>query len=421
MGAINNAKPTEVTSKKKKPIFVFMGGHNFWEGLYDTVNIAFILNLLNAGLIHSYDLLMTTVVDEGLPEDKLNILEQKENALRKKLEENGIRIAFYQIPGRTIRGIKQASEEIKKIISPYQHRFIWAQNYFNGYIGQILKKSIHETDLHFDMRGLVPQEEFFYSSSNLLSRIAKFFVLQFIEKTNLDHADSITVVSKRFLDYIHGKYRRNSKPSYLLPNYFDEQRFFVDPLVREIYRDKYKIKKDQTLILYSGMLQKWQDPDLLFAFIKHLQKQDQDGLYRFIILTYDQEKALHFSDKYKIKDLIIDDADGDALNGIYNAADIGLAFRDDNIASVVSCPVKIPEYLAAGNSIILLESIGDFGHDLAGKKFVLVKKNKKELLQITLSEINHLEKPNQNDQAEILEKYSSSNNITILREIIKVR
>jgi hypothetical protein len=166
------------------------------------------------------------------------------------------------------------------------------------------------------------------------------------------------------------------------------------------------------------MLQKWQDPDLLFTFIKHIQKQDLDDEFRFFVLTYDQQKADEFSLKYGIENLIIDNADGEALNGIYNAADIGLAFRDENIASVVSCPVKIPEYLATGNSLILLESIGDFGHDLASKNYVMVRHHKQDFLTVTVEELHRLEKPDPGEQEEIFEKYSMRKNIHILRKIL---
>ena len=109
-----------------------------------------------------------------------------------------------------------------------------------------------------------------------------------------------------------------------------------------------------------------------------------------------------------LKDLIIDTARGSDLNGVYNAADIGIAVRTADWVSKVSSPVKIPEYLATQNSLILLESVGDYGLDLKNKKYALIKKNEKELLNTQLSEIRLLKHPDHKDMADILGKLRHS-------------
>jgi hypothetical protein len=136
-----------------------------------------------------------------------------------------------------------------------------------------------------------------------------------------------------------------------------------------------------------------------------------------MIVTFDREKARNFEAAYEVKDLIIDTASGNQLNGIYNAADIGIATRSEDWVSKVSSPVKIPEYLATQNSLILFESIGDFGLDMKGKQYAVVKKNKEELLNMNISEIFSLQKPDQNDMADILEKYSVGKYVPVLKKI----
>ncbi len=165
-------KPSELHLENEKAVFVFLGAHNFWEGLFDTVNIGFIRNLIEFKIIDHADILMTTIVPHGVSQDILAELTKKEEQLKRFSQNNGIQIHYYHIHGRTINGLFTASREIRQIIQKYDRRFIWAQNYFNTLIGVLIKRRT-QSHLHFDMRGLVPQEEFHHSSSNIVSRIIK--------------------------------------------------------------------------------------------------------------------------------------------------------------------------------------------------------------------------------------------------------
>jgi len=400
----------------KKFIFVFLGAHNFWEGLFDTVNIGFIRNLIEFKIIHHTDILMTTIIPNGVSQKRLIELAEKEEKLKIFAKDHNNQVHYYHIQGRTISGLLSASKELRQFIQNYDHRFIWAQNYFNTLIGVLIKKRTQSL-LHFDMRGLVPQEEFHHSSSNIITRLTKFLVLNGVERTNLNNSDSISVVSKRFKEHIESRYHLKNQDIEVLPNYIDPNQFFYDEGLREHYRQKFQVSENQQIILYSGMLQKWQDPELLFSFLKNIQDQDKGQEFKFLILTYDQEKASQYSIKYGIRDLIIESAPVDELNGIYNAADIGLAFRDANIASVVASPVKIPEYLATGNSLISLASIGDFGRELKEKSYTLIKQNRTEIMNTTIDEIRTLKKTSSSDLQEISQKFNNKNNLAALQRI----
>lgn len=409
---------TQLNSKKSNSIFVFLGGHNFWEGLYDTVNISFIQNLVDHQLIEHTDVLMTTIIPKGTPQDKIALVNSKAEKLSSVLQKSHTNISYYHIQGRNIRAAIKAAKDIHAMIRTYDQKFIWAQNYFNTLIGVLIKRKRIGAHLHFDMRGLAPQEELHYSQSNFFSRVFKFLILLGVERINLVNADSISTVSKRFAQFLQKKYPHKNLQIEILPNYIDHNQLHYSEILREQFRQKYQILDGQYLVLYSGMLQKWQDPDLLFAFIKHIQDQDVDRQFRFIVLTFDQAKARQFAAKYQIKDLIIDQASAMALNGIYNAADIGIAFRDQKIASVVSSPVKISEYLVTGNCLILLESIGDFGQDLKDKPYVLLRKDRNKILETTLEEIKQLKCPDPVELAHINEMYSIHTNIKVIRRII---
>jgi len=367
-------------STRKRAIFIFMGSHTFRSALYETVDITFIRNLFEYRLVDHSDILVTSIFPKRIPEEKYREITEKEDNLRKLAQNNGIEIQFYHIKSRTIKDVINASKDINRIATNYDDRFIWAMNYFNCFIGVLIKKQNQETHLHFDIRGLVPEEELFYSKSNILFRLVKFMILRIMGRINIKNADSISVVSRRFKEYIVKKYNLISQKVVTIPCFFDQNQFYFDETLRLKFRNKYHIADHQKLIFYSGTLLKWQEPDLLFSFIKNLQIQDNHQELRFMILTLNQEKARQYMLKYNIKDLIIESASGQTLTGLYSAADIGIAVRSDNLVSYFSSPVKIPEYLGTQNCLILLECIGDFGLDLKNKKYALIKKDKKDLL-----------------------------------------
>lgn len=411
--------PSMHPSPGSKSIFVYMSSHKFWEGLYDAVDIGFIQNLFEHHIYTNSTVLMTTIVPRQISETKYDELISKEEKLRSALLPYGATIKFFHIKGRTLSGVLNALNEIRSRIKQYDQKFIWSKNYFNCFIGVLVKRQIPGTCLHFEMSGLVPEEELLYSTSNFLYRIVNFLVLRLLERINLFNADTISTVSRRFKEYVVKKYHINPQNIEVLPCFFDHHRFYPDKTLREEYRKKHQISIHQKVILYSGMLQKWQEPDLLFSFLRNIQKQDTNQEFRLMLLTFDQEKARQYVVKYGLKDVIIDAARGEELNGLYNAADIGLAFRSADMVSFVSSPVKIPEYLATGNSLITLAYIGDYGLDLQDKKYVLVKKNKTDLLQTSIQEINGLKKPDTHELEEIQEKYSIRNNLPVVGRILK--
>jgi glycosyltransferase involved in cell wall biosynthesis len=415
----NSIKTAETDNKSihQKGVFIFLAGMNFWEGLFDNVNIKFISNILRYQVINFSCIFMTIIIPKELSKDMSGILKQKEELIQLIADDHGVRIEFSHIRGRTIMGIYTALKEILIKTRFYQKKFIWGSNYFNCFLGTLLKQRMPNTRIHFEMMGLVPEEELSYSESHIISSFSKFLILRILCRINLKSSDSISVVSNRFKNYMISKYGIDSSRISDIPCFYDDKVFHFDDELRKKFRRKYQITDQQKLLLYSGMLQKWQMPDVLFDFFKNLQQQDEHQNLRFMIATFDREKARHFAAAYGIRDMIVDTASGSELNGVYNAADIGIATRSEDWVSKVSSPVKIPEYLATQNSLILLESIGDFGLDMNDKKYAIVKKSREELLKMNISEIFSLQKPDHNDMADILNNYSVGKYVPVLKKI----
>lgn len=395
-----------------------MASHKFWEGLFDTVDIQFIRLLVTQHVVHQTDILMTVIIPRNASIKAREQLREKELRLTEYLQDRGVQIDFIHINGRTLNGLIAAFNEIAAYFKLYEKRFIWARNYFNCLIGVLIKMLQTGVFLHFDMLGLVPEEVLYYSDTFILARTIKFFALRIIERINLKTANTTSVVSRRFKQHIVNRYHLDTQAIEITPCLYHEDQFYIDEALRDKFRRECQVSMDQKLLLYSGMLQKWQEPDLVFSFMRTIQDQDKKKQFRFMMLTFDWAKANHFVNKYDLQGVIIRSANDEELNGFYNAADIGIAFRTNDMVSYVSSPVKIPEYLTTGNCVILMEYIGDFGMDLRDKKYALVKKNKIKLMNTTIDEVKALHKPDQNDLVEIQEKYSYHSNIAKLKRIL---
>lgn len=404
-----------------RSIFIYLCSHRFWLGLFETADLSYIRNLFIHQIVQDTDVLMTIFVPEGVAGQKIDKLSKKEEALREFLKGYGADVTFLHLRGRKITDILNTPARIHQLTQNYRNRLIWAKNYFNCFIGVLIKKRHRDIRLHFDMSGLVPEEVLYYSRYFLLLRLLFFLILKIVERVNCKKADSVSVVSRRFKEYIVSRHHLAEQKVSVIPVLFDYGKFFLNWELRKQYRERFIITEEQKLILYSGTLIKWQETDRLFAFFRRIQDQDINREYRFMILTFDQAKARHYKEKYGIDKLILETASSEELNGFYNAADIGIAIRSADKVSFFSSPVKIPEYLATGNSLITLDYIGDFGSDLKGKDFALLKPNLEVLLITGIDEIRRLKKPTAAELEDILSNFSIKKNIDVIRRIVNYR
>ena len=223
----------------------FLAGMNFWEGLFDNVNIKLIRNLLAFQLPDISHILMTIIVPNRLPAEKAGLLSKKEDLIKNIADAYKISVEFCHIRGRTISGLKAARKEICRKTILFEKRFIWGSNYFNCFLGVLIKRQIPNTLLHFEMMGLAPEEELLYSESRTAYKIFKFLTLRCLCRINLKYADSISVVSKQFKHYMIARYGVSASLIDVIPCFYDDKVFYVDRKLRNRFRIKYHIADNQ--------------------------------------------------------------------------------------------------------------------------------------------------------------------------------
>jgi hypothetical protein len=107
------------------------------------------------------------------------------------------------------------------------------------------------------------------------------------------------------------------------------------------------------------------------------------------------------------------------LVGIYNAADIGVICRKNDLVNNVASPTKVAEYLATKNSIVLTNSVGDYSIDLADKPYALIVKNIKEFQQITSNNLDNILPPSDVELKNICNQYSDESNIYKYKQLFE--
>ena len=208
--------------------------------------------------------------------------------------------------------------------------------------------------IYYDVHGIVVEESLYnkkYITYIIASICEKMF---FSFKKNFN----IVYVTNTMKEYIRKKYRFAAK-DFIIPIYPQNLKN-INNEKDQIERIKleYNIDNNDTVFIYSGNTQKWQNIELMLQYIKILSS---NANYKFFILTADYNKMIEFIRKKKIKNVIVKSVSPIELSTYYEISHYGFLLRDHHPLNHVACPTKAIEYLAFGIiPIVLEENIGDF-------------------------------------------------------------
>ena len=203
-----------------------------------------------------------------------------------------------------------------------------------------------------DLHGTVP-EEMLFNNQKIKSKI-----YDKIENNLIRKVSDIICVSNSMINYYKRKYPElttnyHLKPIFSIGSNNDKENNTDDNL-------KYKlgIKESDTVILYSGNLQRWQNIDLMLDIIGKLDNKN----YKYLMLTgqpYEfSQKIIDNPNKDKF---IIRSVKPDELGPYYRLSHYGFLLRDDIILNNVAAPTKLIEYLSYGIIPIMKTlKVGDF-------------------------------------------------------------
>ena len=235
--------------ENKKQQLVFLGTHNIFGGVFDSHNLGFLKIYLKNYSEFFNEVIISAFIPKKLSGNERKIVDEKKNKFYNICKQHRLKCIFLEFKKDSFSDLHKNKKELEKLLK--KDPYILAQNYFNGYIGYLLKKSKKNIYLHLLLKGVAPEEERDYSNSNIFVRHLKYFVLKNFEKKICKIADSFTVVSNKFKEYISKKYNLKSNKFIIYPSTVNTDRFYIDNKFRMKFRKKLKISNNEKLIFYS--------------------------------------------------------------------------------------------------------------------------------------------------------------------------
>ena len=143
----------------------------------------------------------------------------------------------------------------------------------------------------------------------------------------------------------------------VIPSVVDTSLFCFDRARREQVRERMGIR-GRLVVIYSGSLAGWQQPEETVALFERIREQRQDALLVFLTREEDEARAL-LQRRLPAGSFRLLCADHDEVGGYLCAADIGLLLRDRSPTNKVAAPIKFAEYLTCGLPVVITPGIGD--------------------------------------------------------------
>lgn len=217
-----------------------------------------------------------------------------------------------------------------------------------GLIKVIVQLSISKKVICLDMHGVVPEE-------NLIENGKwHFYYYKLIERVAILLATRIIYVSKAMQQYFVEKYTNISKVDLVYPVFAN---ITPDRIPLNLHSN---IVEGDTVFVYSGNLQSWQNiPEILDL----IQRYQQVANYRFIILTgYPNAfKKKLLQRRINLERVEVICVNSDEIDQYYRKAHYGFILRSDHLVNHVANPTKMIEYLLFGLvPIVKSSNIGDF-------------------------------------------------------------
>lgn len=357
-------------------------------------NILFIANgsltnpiLLTQGLPYLYSLDDSVYSVHFVSFERKNIINKTKLRIEEIKGKFGDRIKFHivKVGGNNLVSIRiwsllKGLKTIKYIVHRFDIKILHARNFFSAFLAVIIKTLLKPNlKILYDSRGLAVEERIF--SGQLKSFPGR--IVKGIEKMVVKKSDAIVVVSDRLNEYMHLRHGKllNGKVTVI-------NNKTTIPSLKGFELKKLK-PTDEYIGVYCGSVASWQNIDGMFELFRV-------GLYkfnniRFKVITWQKEifeSRLSADLELFGKIDVISEEQHKVFDHLIKC-NFGIIFRENNLISNVSSPLKFAEYLVAGLPVLVNEGIGDaekiiskykVGSIIKGKDYYLGLQNMTNLL-----------------------------------------
>lgn len=213
-----------------------------------------------------------------------------------------------------------------------------------------LVKSISNIKVIYDIHGVCDELSEFSSDNFLVNCKRKFiyYLFQHFEKKYIPKFDAAFAVTNELQEHVEKKYNAHRLNYFIVPctkKHYDIDQSKISEC-REKYRNKYSVRDDDILFIYSGGYSPWQCIDESIDLFIKINKRIPNS--KFLILSMDRNKINTRNNQNIIKDSVT----ADEVDSVLCAGDYAFMLRGDYVTNHVAFPNKYCEYLASGMKII---------------------------------------------------------------------
>lgn len=199
-----------------------------------------------------------------------------------------------------------------------------------------------------------------FNPSNIIKRSMRhafYHYGNYVGKKYLNMFDGYLCVSHALREHVIEKYKVTNDNFFIVPcaidfKGIDKENAMVN---RTEIRNKYGIREDEIVFIYSGGTSPWQCIDESVA-IYHKLKREFDGKKTRLCLFSGNLDALK---KYEAEDVVIDSLPAALVPKTLNAGDYAFMLRGNFVTNNVAYPNKFLEYIAGGLNVIATPHVHD--------------------------------------------------------------
>ncbi len=266
----------------------------------------------------------------------------------------------------TIKDVLKLRGEARKLAKTGEYKIVHCRGYITALVGLHLQRKFGLKFI-FDMRAFYADERvdgnLWDTNKWIYKKVYDYFKRKEVEfLSNADYSITLTHKAKSII-HDWKNVEKQPVPIQVIPCCADLEHFKAEKVndsLREKYRTKLGIKKDELVITYLGSIGTWYMMDEMLDFFKDLQKSRHSS--RFLFITGDEPDQI-------LKEASAKGIDEKSISIIYGQRDdvptllslgqLSLFFIKPVFSKQGSSPTKHGEILGMGIPVICNAGVGD--------------------------------------------------------------
>ena len=261
-------------------------------------------------------------------------------------------------PATYITAQKKFVSELRKKLNSKNYEFVVVSGSLAFKYIKEIKKYANNTKVFADIHGAA-EELIEFGGKNFVKRaesIVFYKIFKYYEKKFLPLFDDYFVVSDGLKKYLFDEYGVN-KNVHIVPCAVKSTEYEIEELkkFRKAAREKYGIKDNEILFIYSGGVSPWQCIEQTVDVFKKIKLYDIENRCKLLILSGN----FQYIQKFKDECILVDSLPAELIPVTLPCADFAFMLRENYVTNNVAYPNKFLEYVSSGIKIIATPFVYD--------------------------------------------------------------